>query len=62
MNFPYSPCISMTRNLVTRPDGLSLQSFMKRVTLIDNAAGNALGWNPDGSTTQFYIRAANRRI
>ncbi|HYZ60086.1 MAG TPA: hypothetical protein VE544_10565 [Nitrososphaeraceae archaeon] len=52
----------MTRNLVTRPDGLSLQSFMKRVTLIDNAAGNALGWNPDGSTTQFYIRAANRRI
>jgi hypothetical protein len=24
------------------------ESFMKRVTLIDNAAGNALGWNPDG--------------
>jgi hypothetical protein len=24
------------------------ESFMKRVILIDNAADNALGWNPDG--------------
>lgn len=32
-------------------------SFMKRVTLLDNAAGNALGWNPDGepSTINFAV-------
>ncbi len=28
---------------------------MKRVTLQDNAAGNALGWNPDGVQTNFGI-------
>jgi len=28
---------------------------MKRATLMDNAAGNELGWNPDGVTTQFSI-------
>src|SRR5918996_876509 len=31
------------------------QNFMKRVTLTDNAAGNNLGWNPDGVKTQFAI-------
>ena len=31
------------------------ESFMKRVTLMDNAAGNARGWNPDGVTTDFTI-------
>jgi hypothetical protein len=31
------------------------QSFMKRVTVLDDAAGNAVGWNPDGSTTTFFI-------
>jgi hypothetical protein len=31
------------------------ESFMKRVTLLDNAAGNAVGWNPDGATTFFTI-------
>jgi hypothetical protein len=31
------------------------ESFMKRVTLQDNAAGNAAGWNPDGVTTFFTI-------
>lgn len=28
---------------------------MKKVILSDNPAGNALGWNPDGVTTQFGI-------
>jgi hypothetical protein len=28
---------------------------MKRVTLLDNAAGNALGWNPTGGTFEFVI-------
>jgi hypothetical protein len=28
---------------------------MKKVILSDNAAGNALGWNPDGVATQFGI-------
>ena len=31
------------------------ESFMKRVTLQDNAAGNTLGWNPDGVQTNFGI-------
>jgi hypothetical protein len=31
------------------------ENFMKRVTLTDNAAGNALGWNPNGAITQFAI-------
>jgi subtilisin len=31
------------------------ESFMKKVILPDNAAGNTLGWNPDGSTTTFVI-------
>jgi hypothetical protein len=31
------------------------QGFMKRITLLDNAAGNALGWNPDGVLTAFDI-------
>ncbi|MGI0044999.1 MAG: hypothetical protein ACRD47_14935, partial [Nitrososphaeraceae archaeon] len=31
------------------------ESFMKRVILLDNLAGNALGWNPDGVTTAFNI-------
>jgi hypothetical protein len=32
------------------------ESFMKKVTLFDNAAGNARGWNPNGvSTTIFFI-------
>jgi hypothetical protein len=31
------------------------ESFMKKVVLIDNAAGNAAGWNPDGITTSFTI-------
>jgi hypothetical protein len=31
------------------------ERFMKRVTLVDGAAGNALGWNPDGAETIFSI-------
>jgi hypothetical protein len=31
------------------------EGFMKRVTLLDNAAGNALGWIPDGSVDNFVI-------
>jgi hypothetical protein len=31
------------------------ESFMKRVTLNDTPAGNALGWNPDGIATDFLI-------
>ena len=31
------------------------ESFMKRVTLQDNAAGNTRGWNPDGLTDIFTI-------
>ena len=31
------------------------ESFMKRVTLLDNPAGNALGWNPDNVDQQFTI-------
>jgi hypothetical protein len=31
------------------------QSFMKKVTVLDDAAGNAVGWNPDGSTIDFDI-------
>jgi hypothetical protein len=34
-------------------------SFMKRVTLLDNADGNALGWNPDGGTFEFEITEPN---
>jgi hypothetical protein len=26
---------------------------MKRVTIFDNAQGNAAGWNPDGASTVF---------
>src|ERR687891_2841872 len=29
------------------------ESFMKVVTVLDNAAGNARGWNPDGVETDF---------
>ena len=32
---------------------------MKKVTLLDDAAGNALGWNPDGVTTIFKITEPN---
>ncbi|MGH9952337.1 MAG: hypothetical protein ACRD5J_11960 [Nitrososphaeraceae archaeon] len=32
---------------------------MKRVTLLDNAAGNALGWNPTGGTFEFVISEPN---
>jgi hypothetical protein len=31
------------------------ESFMKKVTVLDDAAGNAVGWNPDGSTVDFDI-------
>jgi hypothetical protein len=31
------------------------ESFMKRVIVLDNAAGNAVGWNPDGGDTHFII-------
>jgi hypothetical protein len=31
------------------------EGFMKRVTLLDNAAGNAKGWNPDNSAEVFTI-------
>src|SRR5687767_11221297 len=31
------------------------ESFMKRVTLNDDAAGNALGWKPDGVINGFFI-------
>jgi hypothetical protein len=30
-------------------------SLMKKVILSDDAAGNALGWNPNGATTSFVI-------
>ena len=28
---------------------------MKRVTVLDNAAGHAVGWDPDGAKTTFLI-------
>jgi ABC-type branched-subunit amino acid transport system substrate-binding protein len=28
---------------------------MKRVTVLDGAAGNAVGWNPNGATIEFSI-------
>ena len=31
------------------------ESFMKRVSLLDNPAGNALGWDPDGVKTLFTL-------
>jgi hypothetical protein len=31
------------------------ESFMKRVVVADNAAGNAVGWNPDGVANDFTI-------
>jgi hypothetical protein len=31
------------------------ESFMKRVTLLDNEADNALGWNHDGVHAEFTI-------
>jgi hypothetical protein len=31
------------------------EAFMKRKTLLDSPAGNALGWNPDGVTKTFTI-------
>jgi hypothetical protein len=31
------------------------QSFMKKVRLLDNAAGNARGWNPNGAQQGFGI-------
>jgi hypothetical protein len=31
------------------------ESFMKKVTLLDDADGNALGWSPDGSKIEFTI-------
>jgi hypothetical protein len=33
------------------------ESFMKRIMLLDDAGGNALGWNPDGIETAFNIIA-----
>lgn len=32
-----------------------VESFMRRVTVVDNAAGNAVGWNPDGLQQLFDI-------
>jgi hypothetical protein len=32
---------------------------MKRVTLLDDGVGNALGWNPDGVFTSFTISEPN---
>jgi hypothetical protein len=37
----------------------SSESFMKRVTLLDNSAGNTLGWNPTGGTFEFVISEPN---
>jgi hypothetical protein len=34
------------------------ESFMKQVQLFDDAAGNAAGWNPDGSSLTFSINPA----
>jgi hypothetical protein len=31
------------------------ESFMKKVTLLDNPAGNAKGWDPNGVTIHFFI-------
>ena len=31
------------------------QSFMKRVTVLDNAAGHLVGWDPNGAATLFFI-------
>jgi hypothetical protein len=31
------------------------ESFMKKVTLLDTPSGNAAGWTPDGTDTQFTI-------
>jgi hypothetical protein len=35
------------------------ESFMKKVILLDDPAGNALGWDPDGATTMFAILASS---
>jgi hypothetical protein len=43
---------SITSTMPTEP-------IMKRVTLLDNAAGNAQGWNPDGGTQMFEITEPN---
>jgi hypothetical protein len=34
------------------------ESFMKQVQIFDDAAGNAAGWNPDGSFLTFSINPA----
>ena len=31
------------------------ESFMKKVNVLDNAAGNAVGWNPNNVVTNFNI-------
>ena len=35
------------------------ESFMKKVILLDDADGNALGWNPDAFETAFNIAASS---
>jgi hypothetical protein len=34
------------------------QTFVKQLLILDNPAGNAIGWNPDGVTTDFDIDPA----
>lgn len=41
----------------SKPD----EGFMKRVTLLDDAAGNNLGWNP-GTTNLFTITEPNAKV
>jgi hypothetical protein len=41
---------------------MPVETFMKRVTLLDNTAGNALGWNPDGATQSFEISEPNADV
>ena len=35
------------------------EAFMKRVTVRDTPAGNAIGWNPDNIQTIFTIQEPN---
>ena len=43
----------------TGPPGAQLGSSSKIVLLNDDAAGNAAGWNPDGSTASFSVHDAS---
>jgi hypothetical protein len=49
------PSLSPAYTIRQVSSGMVAQSFMKRVTLLDNPAGNALGWDPDNVDQSFTI-------